>query len=153
MEPQQAPAPQQPQPAQPIPTQQPAQQPPLKMSPPVSVQVLYALGIIGLILGSVLAIITFAAVNATILPEGFGDSVRLFALFFAAVVVCGFFLIAHIRSGKQWALIAYTILFVLGLIGTVTGKTSDSGVLNYIIDAIIALLLALMRTKDRQYFS
>lgn len=143
---------------QPIQTMQPQTTTPQQMSagkPPVAAQILYALGICGLIIGLLACISIFMASsqsNLAVSAKLFGvkfTELKLLAIINAALVVGAFTLINFIRSGKLWALTTYTVLVSLNIL-TSLSDISARRVLIYQI--LVVSLLGTLWFKNRSYF-
>ncbi len=111
----------------------------VKKSIPISVQILYALGIIGLIFGLVLSTVFFAFLGP-ILSVGLG-----------AISILGFVLINKIHSGKRWALTIYTVLVSLNSIQTLAANPYT--IQSYLVASLPITLLVVIWVKDKAYFS
>ena len=125
----------------------------IKKKPPIAAQILYALAFIGLIfglLGSVVLLISSSDSDGI-----FGTYGVLLGVISATITILGFYLIHEIRYGKKWALIAYTTLFLIGLVGTAidiatAGNLDSSSVL---VQIILTPILLILWTKNRSYFN
>ena len=124
---------------------------PIKKPIPISVQILYALGFIGLIVGLGLAAAIFMLSSPSPYPLFLGLTAQLLAIGLGLVIVFGFVLISKIHSGKRWALITYSILVALNSIQTVIAN--PLAIRSYLVAALPVAFLAFIWIKDRAYFS
>lgn len=118
--------------------------------PPISVQILYALGIVGLIIGILGAVLkVFSSFNGGVSPVS--------GILLGIVVIVAFILINFIRKGVLWALITYSIIFAIDTVVIITkliqqGNTKHGGLANLVSIALGITLLAVIWLKDKNYF-
>lgn len=117
---------------------------------PIAAQILYALAFIGLIFGLLGAVLLFFATSQ--LGGPLGDLGRGIGILIAAIVIGGFYLVHEIRHGKQWALITYSVLLGLGILGTVTTINEPSSRSNVLGLIIVTPLILTLWLKNRNYF-
>ena len=132
-----------------------SQKKPDKLSPPVAAQVLYAFGFIGLILGLYSSFLIYSAgsfesVSTKLYGVNF-QNLQILAIFTAVVTIANFTLINFIRAGKRWALVAFTILYVFGLITSLLDKSLVG--LALIMQLLWLVLLITLWSKNRDYFN
>ncbi len=138
-----------------------------KEKPPVAAQVLYALGLIALILGIFYSIVLFAVstntTNKLNAVPGLGSlGIKTAAVVLLLMVVGLFVIVNNIRSGKLWALASYTILIALGLVSNLNTFLSRSDleraldksnpVTSLLSYMLVGGLLLVLWTKNRKYF-
>lgn len=145
--------------------QQNSQQLPAKAKPPLAVQILFALGLCGLIIGiftAALLLNSSSGASSSVLVFN-GMSNTLAATILASAYVFLFVLINYIRALKLWALITYTsamsLLFTVTLYGYLTRSELEklldntSFVGTFLVYIIVAPLLLVIWAKNRKQFS
>ena len=122
---------------------------------PVAAQVLYAFGFIGLILGLYSSFLIYSAGSfVSFSTKLYGvnfQNLQILAIFTAVVTIANFTLINFIRAGKRWALVAFTILYVFGLITSLLDKSLVG--LALIMQLLWLVLLITLWSKNRDYFN
>jgi hypothetical protein len=156
-------------PITPMPEPTPSVEPKKKANPPIAAQILYALGLLGLIFGLLASILmifgpTDLAGNIASAIGSYGSTnPKVEAAIFAVIVIILFVLVNALRARKRWGLIAYSAVVVLGFIGSLyewftrsavdkllNGNNPAGNFLPYII--ILPLLLVLW-TRNRKDFN
>ncbi len=138
-----------------------------KPNPPVSVQIIYALGFLGLIFGLLTAVLIFVGSSSAgnselFFGSGLSGAFQAVAVVYAAIVIAGFYVVVKLRAGRLWALITYSVLYGLALLSVVSERLSQSELERYLngnnnlevlITMLILPLVIMMWTKDRAYFN
>lgn len=125
-----------------------------KANPSIAAQILYAFGIIGLIVGGLVALL------GLLNPSQF---TVLLSVFTVALAVLNFVLVNKIRGGKKWALIAYSVFIALFFIYNIVRvlmmsdlareKLGTSLYTTFTGYALTSILIVLLWTRHRNDFS
>ena len=119
--------------------------------PPVLVQVLFALGILGFIIGTFLSLVMIS-LGSNSMFGAFGDMVQAIGFGILLMMLFILWLLLKVRAGKLWALVVYSVLSVLGITSVVSSR-SDNAQLSITAQVVTGLLLLGVWIKNRDYFA
>lgn len=126
--------------------------------PPIILQILFALSILGLLFGifyGVVAVSIFASDSELVLDEYKNVFAGITAMV-SVILIAGFFLVKSMRAGSLSALKIYTGLVLLGLVLNIAGlalaENSDESTGPVASSVILSLIILYIWKRHRLYF-